>query len=51
MVSETSGERKQIVDINDANMNNYMSELKVTCISGEWNDSSINNYKCLRKLQ
>ena len=45
-----SGDKKQIVDTNEANGNNFMSELKVTCINGQWNASSINNYKCLRKL-
>ena len=46
-----NGQKLPMVDTNEANGNNYLLELKVTCIDGEWNASSINNYKCLRKLK
>ena len=46
-----NGQKLPMVDTSEANGDNYLLELKVTCIDGEWNASSINNYKCLRKLK
>ena len=45
---DESGDKKQIVNMNEAGGTTLFSDVKITCIDGSWNDT-IQDYRCIGK--
>ena len=45
---DESGDKKQIVNMNEAGGTTLLPNVKSTCIDGSWN-ASIQDYKCIGK--
>ena len=45
---DESGDKKQIVNMNEVGGTTLLPNVKITCIDGNWN-ASIQNYKCIGK--
>ena len=45
---DESGDKKQIVNMNEAGGTTLLPNVKSTCIDGSWNDT-IQDYKCIGK--
>ena len=46
--TDESGDKKQIVNMNEAGGTTLLPDVKITCIDGSWNDT-IQDYKCIGK--
>ena len=45
---DESGDKKQIVNMNEAGGTTLLPDVKITCIDGSWNDT-IQDYRCIGK--